>query len=70
MLSAGLVSHRFDLTPRESRAYSTARPEPERPPSNLAQPQRGRLRNRLYRKGTPPPQVGFFLLNIIILIGH
>jgi hypothetical protein len=62
LLSAALVSHAFCLTPWESRAYSTAHPEPERAPLNLAQPQLGARRNRPYRKGLRGPGSDFFYL--------
>ena len=61
-LSAALVSHAFCLTPWESRAYSTAHPEPERAPLNLAQPQLGARRNRPYRKGLRGPGSDFSYL--------
>jgi hypothetical protein len=62
LLSGALVSHALCLTPTESRAYSTARPEPERAARNLAQPQLGAGRNRPYRKGLGPPWPDFFYL--------
>ena len=60
--AAALVSHVFCQTPRESRAYSTAHPEPERAPLNLAQPQLGARRNRPYRKGLRGPGSDFSYL--------
>jgi hypothetical protein len=61
-LSAALVSHALYLTPRESRAYSTAHPEPESAPPNHAQPQPGVGRKRLVRKGLWGPGPDFSYL--------
>jgi hypothetical protein len=50
------------LTPRESRAYSTAHPEPESAPPNHAQPQPGVGRKLPVRKGLWGPGPDFSYL--------
>jgi hypothetical protein len=62
VLSAALVLHAFCLTPWESRAYSTADPEPERAHPNLAQPQPGRGGIDWIERGFRDPGPDFFYL--------
>jgi hypothetical protein len=60
--STALAAHAFCLTPWESRAYSTAHPEPERAPPTACNHSSESGENRLYRKGIRGPGSDFSYL--------